>query len=462
MAETTSKRIQLIRLLVPLAVIFLLLHRIESGDFVSDATRPAVVAIIKMAGFTAADNGAELLAGNRLVVPWTRDCAGLNILALMLALTLWSSRTETRYAKVALRLFIAVALGFFANICRILTLIVYRWALWPDVESPQLHYFIGFLWILPFLPLVIPLPRGERMIKLAEALYMVAVLALLAPFVSSPGGNTVALAALVMLAGSRFNPANGFGSILVGILWVGAGLFIGTSGMESFWTPWLLLCPAFVNARVLFSPAGPVLLAGSVPLFAMQPGASWVVLAAVALAVWRLTRPVITEATAVGGMKPAVFSVLLFIPFAASIASTVREDSPPPPAGLMTQQIGPNAYRVRVVGHPPDIETVWYSSYGDGRHHTLKVCMRFRGVDLKPVEGWPGLFTDGHVWMREFFIQDRVMTGSYQTYLLRTLRPGSSAGIHIIATAERAGMTPGTFHRDAGQLADIIQATSAR
>ena len=460
MAEATGKRHQVIRTLASLAVVFLLIDRTESIDFPSAATRSAVVNVLQATGVQASDHGWFLRVSN-LEVPWTRDCAGLNILALLMALAVWTNRSEPRLWRYALRVGGAVLAGFMANIFRIFSLIGYRWICWPDIESPQMHYFIGFLWLVPFLPLVVPRGGKTRPAYLLEALYLSVVLAILAPFVSSHGGNTVAVATLLVLAGSRFGVSRRAGFLLATAAWIAAGFFIGAAGMESLWTPWLLICPAFASRKLVGSLAGPVLLAGSIPLVAMQAGVSWVVIAAACWWGWDLFRkqegpPDPASARSPGWIITGGLAVALLLPFLSSVVSVLRHEKITPPPGLMTQQLDDNGFRVRVVGHPPDVSVLWYGPYGDGRHHTLKVCMRFRGIFVQPVKGRPGIFSDGQEWMREYFIQEGRLLPEYRSYLLRTFLPYSSAGIHLIMTAPRSAIDIDTFAAEADRLAEQI------
>ena len=138
-----------------LGLVFALLRTAQSVDVMSGVTKPLVVGLLKLFGLRALDGGGYLEVAH-LKVPWTGDCAGLNILAVLLALTLWTNRAEPVTWRLALKVAAAVPLAFLANLGRILSLIGYRLAFFPAVESAQLHYFLGFVWLLPFVRFFLP------------------------------------------------------------------------------------------------------------------------------------------------------------------------------------------------------------------------------------------------------------------------------------------------------------------
>lgn len=72
----------------------------------------------------------------------------------------------------------------------------------------------------------------------------------------------------------------------------------------------------------------------------------------------------------------------------------------------MAREVGANTYELHPIGQPRNVELAWYGPSGDGRHHTLSVCMRYRGSNLKPSGIEPTVLTDGNLWMREFFLED--------------------------------------------------------
>ena len=140
-------------------------------------------------------------------------------------------------------------------------------------------------------------------------------------------------------------------------------------------------------------------------------------------------------------------------PNAASSRRSSSVSNEFPPLGVMAREIDSNSYHIRLLGQPPDVDLTWYGPYGEGRHHTLKVCMRYRGVFLRPSDESPAVMSDGHRWMREFFLQGSNLLLSYPEYLRRTFSPFSPPGIHIIATAPQESMTAESFAEVSERLA---------
>ncbi|MEI8042916.1 MAG: archaeosortase/exosortase family protein, partial [Verrucomicrobiota bacterium] len=289
MDQESQTRRQVIRTVLSLAGVFLVLHLAQKTDVLSELTRPFTVAILRLFGLAVANTDDSLLIG-RLAIPWSRDCAGLNVLGILWAMTIWANRREPRTGLYALRLLLAVPAAFAANLARILTLIAYRQVLYPSVESPQLHYFIGFLWLVPVVWFFCP--RGGRGVGryAAETIHLAAALSLLAPLIPAPGGSVVTLCTLLLLAGSRFVSGRP-GPIrwrLAG--WLAAALLIGETRMESLWLPWLLSCPAFTGWRASSRMGGLALLLGTIPLVAMHNLAACGILLAAGFGFWRRNR----------------------------------------------------------------------------------------------------------------------------------------------------------------------------
>ena len=450
----------LMRLVLSLAAVFGLLHLAGTTDVLSEVTRPIVVGVLGAVGVPAADHGSELRVG-RLVVPWTRDCAGLNALAMLWAVILWVNRGEPGSWRLWGQLLLAVPVAFVANLARVLTLIALRGAWYPWVESPQLHYFIGFVWVVPTLGLWVRRGTASSPSRALEALYLAALLALVAPHAGGPGGSLAALCTLVVMAQSRFDPAATPSRTACGAAWLGGGAFVAAAGMESLWVPWLLACPWFVSPRLVRSWSGAALLAGTIPLVLMQPAGQTVVVSALAWQGWRLSRALRTaaveepQAGAAVAWRPALAAglALAFVfPFVASAAGGRGGSPQPPPPGAMARRIDPTSYALRLVGQSPDIELAWFDAPGDGRHHTLPVCMRFRGVILED-SPHAGVMTDGGRWLKEYFLQDGALLADYPSYLRRTFLPFSSPGVHLVFAAPVGSMSASLFAETADKLA---------
>ena len=146
-------------------------------------------------------------------------------------------------------------------------------------------------------------------------------------------------------------------------------------------------------------------------------------------------------------------SVLFLTPFIASTLNCLLRPSLRPPPGVMAREVAPNTFDVRLIGQPGGVSLVWYGSSGDGRHHTLAVCMRYRGIQLKPSRVEPSVMTDGKMWMREFFLQRGRLLTDYRAYLWNTLLPWSPAGVHIIASAPADSLSANAFANSTLELA---------
>jgi exosortase/archaeosortase family protein len=438
--------------IILLGIIFLLLHLANVTEALSFITRPIVVMVADALGIPAIDRGNEILLG-QVVLPWNQDCSGINGLILLLGITLWVNRHQRFGIPFLLRLSLCIPAALISNVFRILTFAAYRHIFYPNWESPQVHYLIGFIWLIPFIVLLVKDFRHRDWAGWLEILYMAMLLALLAPVVFSPGGSVVALCTLFYLAQNRLTDIKLGKKWVYYVLWAGAALFIGLSRMESLWIPWLLLCPRFVARPVLFSWTGPIILSGTVPLLAMRFEWQCVVVAALAVHIygrWKRKKgpghqPLISSPKA---FESTVLLAFTLAPFILPSVAGMSHDVAQPPTGAMANRFSLNSYVLRVVGQPSDISLFWYGPYGDGRHHTLSVCMRFRGVIMKPVDKAARVLTSGDRWMREFFIHGGKLRMSYQEYLLASFSPFSSPGIHIIVEAPADMMSAVYFDRE--------------
>ena len=451
----------LIPTLGALAAIFFLLYAGNTVDFLSGVTKPAVIFLLHAVGVPAVDQATKLRAGH-LEVPWTGDCAGLNILAILLAVTLWAHRNGPFGPGFWVRLLLAFPIAYLANLARILTLIALRWALYPAVESPQLHYFIGFLWVLPFLFILLRRPpRGQSGFFAVEVLRIAAMLSLIAPFVSAPGGLLVTACTLVLLARHEWNPMRGARMVVLFCGWLAAGAFIATTRMESLWIPWLLVCPAYLEWKLPRMVSLLLLLPGTVPVIAMKPWAPWVF---VPLMLWEIYQIFVRrEFRDDSSAKAGVASGVLFItaifhvfPFVAAAAAMFGNEQFPPPPGVMAVKQKGDFYNVRIVRQPPDLKCFWYEPNEGGRHHTLEVCLQYRGVRVQPEKRGRAL-SDGKSWMTEFFLLPDGTLCDYKQYLSRTFLPFSPNGAHLIYMASKDAMSEEEFLRAAAENAAQIR-----
>lgn len=510
------------------AVVAGAVHLAQSRDVVVDFTRPLVLGTLRWFGNEAVDCGEELRVG-KLLVPWTRDCAGINLLFILLALAVWVNRKESRAWRFWLCMLGMVPAAAVANVLRVLTLLAYRTVAYPGVESPQTHYFIGFIWLVPFISLITP--RDGRALRsgLMETLHAAAVVALLAPMAGTPNALLLTLAAVVGLAQCRVRDDTARPSAWPLAAWVTAGAGIAVVGMESFWLPWLLLCPLLVQARWMMSVPGLACVLCTNSLVVMQPwswaiaaaGVAWVMFygesaeepakagdkaaagdlkaaddqaaagvmvsagdmaaagdpknrsyktsttyenaAAGANAAAR-TEAARTEAAAEAAntaaprvpacLKPrrmgwavqVAFYACLTFPFLASTLLAIGQKSWEPPAGVMARCISPNCFEVRLHGQPKEIGLACYSSASRDRHHTLQVCLKYRGIELHEVEDSPQVMTDGTHWFREFFMQEGRMLTDYPAYVRNTFCPWKDPGVHLIFVSANGAHSAAEFN----------------
>ncbi len=436
-----------------LALVGLLVHLAQSRDVLLDCTRPLVIGLLRLLG-VAVVNGADGMIIGHLHLPWTRDCAGLNMLLVLLAVVVWMHRAEPLSWRYVVRLALAVPAGLAANVARVLTLIAVRWVIFPSVESDQIHYLLGFVWLLPFLVFFLPKSQQSFTSLAVAALHTCIVLALLASLAGAPGGGWVTVGALACLAHCSLQPWTKQ-RLLLSVGWIAAAAFISMSRMESLWLPWLLVCPALVEVRLVRSADGLVLLLGTVPLFAMHPAGQCAMALALAWMAWRgsLTRQTMLDLRAaaatptrhLAALPQWGFAAFFLLPF---LAPWLLDGGHQPrllaPSTMVVRHTANGGQELRLPGQPSRLGLVWYGPQGGGRHHTVAVCLKYRGVDFQPTTV-SGVLTDGRCWMREFFIQEGALLPDYSDYLRHTFWPWSSPGIHVIAVIRCGDMDAAGF-----------------
>lgn len=432
-------------------------HFTQSRDLLVDFTRPVVMTTLRWIGIAALDRG-EVMAVGRLHVPWTRDCAGINLLLVLIALAVWVNRHEPRARVFWLRVAAMVPAALVANVLRVLTLIAYRQLAYPGVESPQTHYFIGFIWLAPFVALITPRDERPLSARLMETLHAAAVIALLAPMSGTPNATLVSLAAVFSLAGSRTQLDLTRGRRWLTFGWMAAGLAIALVSVESFWLPWLLLCPLLGN----LTPDRLLIASCTHTLVAMQPW-SWG-LALLGLALQRRNATATSSDPAKDHTPPVftsrqirhaalAFFACLPMPFLASTLLSLGQQSWQPPATVESRPMPPNGFEIRLPSQPHDIGLACYTAATRDRHHTVRVCLKYRGIEVEPVPGCPAVFTEGKHWFREFFLQDGHLITDYAGYVKSTFRPWSAPGVHLIFVCLRDKQPPADFSATSERLA---------
>lgn len=339
------------------------------------------------------------------------------------------------------------------NIARVLTVIAYRQTFFPEVESPQLHALMGLVWLLPAVALFVPrhsLKTGKSV--LLEAVHLAAIIALLTPLVAGPGALIIA-ACTTMVWLERSKTAGAASSTFAGILWLLAGTLFASMAMESLWLAWLLACPWNGGLRWR-RPSTAILLAGTMPLLSMRPAFAVVVGIAFAWNAWAAwLQPqnkfiTLRPQPAVPPLRWAGFFALALafvMPFAASAVSRRHAPLGTPPGTLHPKSLAPGHYELHLQDQPAAVRIDWFEPQGGGRHHTLAVCMRYRGCILSETPGQPDILTDGDCWRREYFLVGDHLCHGYREYLFKTMIPGSPTGAHLILATRCASMTGREF-----------------
>ncbi|MFZ4773851.1 MAG: exosortase/archaeosortase family protein, partial [Terrimicrobiaceae bacterium] len=344
--QKKSSGLQGWRGLLPLVLVALLAQLSQAKDLFGDLTRPVILAVLNGLGIVASDQGSVLSIG-RLEVPWSRDCAGLNLLIILLAVAIWVNRRESPGIAYWVRLAAMIPAALLANVARIFTIIAYRHFLYPQIESPQLHYFFGLLWLVPFAILAMPKEARPRSALIFELLHTASVVALLSPMVDGPGGIALSIAVVFSLSHCHL-PAK-ISPVRMGLfaVWLGAAAAIIWAGVESFWMPWLLVCPLLADHAWMLRPTGAVLILASHPMFALIPGGEAIAWIAICVAGWKqfsheepVSVPTGAAATARGGLLCLVIGAVVFVaPFLSSSLSEGEAEKILPPEDLLKKEI---------------------------------------------------------------------------------------------------------------------------
>ncbi len=444
---------------VPLVLVAVLAQLSQAKDLFGNLTRPIILGILNAFGAKAVDRG-EFFAIGHLEVPWSRDCAGLNLIIILLAVAIWVNRHSPRGPGYWLRIAAMIPGAIVANALRVFTIIGYRHFFYPQIESPQLHYFFGLLWLVPFAILATPGDGRPRTAVIFELLHTAAVIALLAPMVDGPGGIVLSIAVVFSLSHCRFAPELSAARCGFFVAWIGLAAAIIWFGVESFWMPWLLVCPLVADCSWLFRPTGALLILASHPMFALVPGGEIVAGIAICLAAWKqlshadhesATAPTRPQRRDLAFMPAGALALAL--PFLSSGFFGMEQEDLLPPEGLLKKEIPGSGFQVALPGQSEDIGLFWYLPSGSQRHHTLRICMKYRGIDLRPSGEREPVLTDGNLWMREFFIQDGRLLDSHLDYVKSTVGPRKSPGVHLIFVAERKSLPAQAFDEAAGRLA---------
>lgn len=449
------------RWVLPALVVVLLSQFSVAKDSFAELSRPLVLGIIRLFGGQAADLGHAIHVG-RLEVPWSGDCAGMNLLVLLLALAIWMNRDQPMGGSYWLRLALMIPAALVANVLRVFMILGYRELFFPKVESPQLHYFFGLILLAPLSLLAMPKSPRAFSHRVFELLHVAAVVALLAPHADGVNGAALVIAVILGLSRCRLVEKITLKRGGAFILWLIAAAGIAVSGMESFWLPWLLVCPLLADSKWFFSLPGALVTLASHPLFTIAPGGDWLIWLIIAFAIWKSSphlAPVAEPgarqpAKATGWLALATAALLLPLPFLSSLIIAGQKEIWTPPADCVTEDV-PGGLLVTLPGQSPAIGTLWYDSEGVERHHKLAICLKYRGITLVPTDT-PEVFTDGKHWMREYYLQADKLHQNHLQYVLSTLGPGNGGGVHLILVSEQKSMTAEEFSRQAAVISQDL------
>lgn len=473
-------RSQLRNLLIGAAVLGLLsLPVITVG--LSDLTRASLATLLTVFLVPVVQAGEQLFVAG-IHVPWQQDCSGLNLLLLLVATVCWAHNSESDVRRFVLKIGTALSAGFLANLLRVLTIIAYRQVWYPATESLELHYAFGFFWLAPFLLMFVPRSDGSLTERWLQMLVVSVMLCLLTPELGSRHGVLVAMSAVAVFARFRFENAAPAGFISHSF-WMLAGVAIFFLRVDSLWLGWLLVCPHYSNYlqsfHVLRLGSWTVLLAlsGTVSVVAMHPAALWIVGPAVLYELNRFVSgsvnenlpPVLDAPTTQPNCVPLPFasirlaSVLfgLTFPFTGGLNSLVTHPPEGPPAGVLRLTESTDSCTLRVIGQSPLLTTHWFVSTNGDRHHTLPVCMKFKGVSLTSTSQ-AHIHTDGKVWYRECYIQEGGLILDYASYLRHTCWPLASPGAHLIVTASCESVCVDAFAAESDRLFQRIDQLNQR
>lgn len=451
----------MIRITLCASIILLLVHVASYTDLFSQITRPFTVATLNLVGIHAVDHVEEIEI-EHLRLPWSRDCSGINGLILLWILTLWSNRNQRFRWPLISKLMLCFPAALVANIMRILWIAAFRHLFFPEQETPELHYLIGFLCVVPFAFFLNAEFRRSNLYKQLEVFHMTVVMAVLIPASFNQGGWLIVIATLFLLAQPHRMSFSTRTTAIVNIIWVCSGIFIGLAQMESFWLPWLFLNPRFGCPHYICSVSGFIVLTSTISVFVMHP--EWQALAVLTLCYLFFSK--VRRKTFVQGPESSRSSLkrlecvalvcCLLAPFFLQSLIGVQDKSFMPPQGFMTHRLSSNCYQIRTVGQPLDIRLFWNVPNGSGRQHALRTCLRFQGVQVTELPLSSEVVQAEDQWMREFFIHEGELKNSYSQYLISSMSPFSSSAVHIIMTAPSSTIDSRYFRETCEQLAHQV------
>lgn len=457
--------------LLPILFLLILSYLQPFTDLFSGVLKPIVLGILSLFQFETADLGSSIQVGE-LLIGWSRDCTGINQFLLLLAMVIWMRRRNLWLRSTLYACLLTIPAALLANIARVLTLIAYRICFYPEVESPELHYFIGFFWILPLVCLFLPPQERRQLRRWIEFAHAMAVLALLAPLLSASEGLAMGVATALLLSKSQVPGVWTRQRMGLIAIWILLGFGIASVRMESFWLPWLLICPLTAKREWLRQPRAMLLLLSSHTLFDLLPGGEWIIWAVAGWTLWvdfiKGSPP--RTASADHPARPQIsanrwwvrislgFSLLMLIaPFTAALFIPVHLTLPEPPKNARLQIVPGQGFEIRLPEADPAIGIFWYPPKNYDRHHSLNICMKYGGVTLKRAAENPKIWQSADLYYREFFLLKDQLIESHTDYVLATLGAWASPGIHLVIAVRQSDMDLASFETASQQIADRLQ-----
>jgi exosortase/archaeosortase family protein len=418
------------------------------------------LAVMLLAMFGAPIQFTEhTLVVSTLRVPWSDECAGVAYFAILPLVACWSSWSAGGNSGLWRILGMPLVVACVINLLRVASIVLCRWWLLPEVESQQLHFFLGFVWLLPALWLLLPADIVRQ--TWLRALNLSAILAMLTPQLQAPGGALIAVVTALVLCLRLLTPIGNQRSAqgwTAHTLWFLAAGWIILSRMESLWLPWLLMWPELSphRPRLLLW----LLLPATLPLAAMHGLWSWLVFGPACLLAGRTLARRLSikmpsnESVPRPWQAQALWTCVLLLPFVIlNLGAHKEHPLDLPPSIIRSERIAEGRHVLHLSQQPNNMRVDWISPQQGGRHHTLRVCMAYRGEHLRCTEEAPMVFTDGHVWRSEFFLMKGHLLKTYRDYLLHSFLPGSGAGVHLIFSVNVGTMPVRDFESKARILA---------
>ena len=96
--SNTKNTPSLLKGLVPLLIFSFLASQDYVVDIYGAICKPVALFCLNFASLSTADHGVYFTV-NQLTIPWTRDCAGMNLLLVLLAVYTWMNRDVEQNSK---------------------------------------------------------------------------------------------------------------------------------------------------------------------------------------------------------------------------------------------------------------------------------------------------------------------------------------------------------------------------